>query len=125
MSGAWIAVPARRDCSPAARQWGAVTAFNDGAPPTVTQLLGSVFVGSNQLLGFVDYALLPSRGFALGDYRFNLWTRTGGGNIGIADLAQGEGTFGAVPEPASWALLIAGFGLVGAMARRRRLALAA
>ncbi len=30
---------------------------------------------------------------------------------------------GAVPEPASWAMLIAGFGLVGAMARRRRLAI--
>ena len=28
---------------------------------------------------------------------------------------------GAIPEPASWAMLIAGFGLVGAMARRRRL----
>ena len=27
---------------------------------------------------------------------------------------------GAVPEPASWAMLIAGFGLVGAAARRRR-----
>ena len=31
---------------------------------------------------------------------------------------------GAVPEPASWAMLIAGFGLVGAMARRRRPAMA-
>ena len=30
------------------------------------------------------------------------------------------GTAGAVPEPASWAMLIAGFGLVGAAARRRR-----
>jgi hypothetical protein len=30
-----------------------------------------------------------------------------------------------VPEPASWALLIAGFGLVGAVARRRRVAAAA
>jgi hypothetical protein len=30
-----------------------------------------------------------------------------------------------VPEPASWALLIAGFGLVGAAARRRRVARAA
>lgn len=28
---------------------------------------------------------------------------------------------GAIPEPATWAMLIAGFGLVGAMARRRRL----
>lgn len=30
------------------------------------------------------------------------------------------GTSGAVPEPASWAMMIAGFGLVGAAARRRR-----
>jgi hypothetical protein len=30
---------------------------------------------------------------------------------------------GAVPEPASWAMLIAGFGLVGALARRRRASL--
>ncbi len=33
-------------------------------------------------------------------------------------------TFGAVPEPNSWALLIAGFGLTGATLRRRRAALA-
>ncbi|WP_235902546.1 PEPxxWA-CTERM sorting domain-containing protein [Sandarakinorhabdus oryzae] len=32
---------------------------------------------------------------------------------------------GAVPEPASWAMLIAGFGLVGAVSRRRRGAVAA
>ncbi|WP_310475831.1 PEPxxWA-CTERM sorting domain-containing protein [Sandarakinorhabdus sp.] len=32
---------------------------------------------------------------------------------------------GAVPEPASWAMLIAGFGLVGAAARRRRAVVAA
>lgn len=34
------------------------------------------------------------------------------------DITTGEGTPG-VPEPASWALMIAGFGLVGAAARRR------
>jgi hypothetical protein len=27
---------------------------------------------------------------------------------------------GAVPEPATWAMLLAGFGLVGVSARRRR-----
>lgn len=32
---------------------------------------------------------------------------------------------GDVPEPASWALLITGFGLVGTVARRRRIAIAA
>jgi hypothetical protein len=35
-------------------------------------------------------------------------------------LGRGVMTIGAVPEPASWAMLIAGFGLVGAAARRRR-----
>lgn len=34
------------------------------------------------------------------------------------------GTVTAVPEPAAWAMLIAGFGLVGAVMRRRRIALA-
>jgi hypothetical protein len=37
-----------------------------------------------------------------------------------ATLAPLSPEGGAVPEPASWAMLIAGFGLVGASARRRR-----
>ncbi len=36
-----------------------------------------------------------------------------------------QGNPGGVPEPASWAMLISGFGLVGAVARRRRVAVAA
>lgn len=99
---------------------GTVTAFNQAGPPTVTDILGATFVGDTEIISIVDFGLLPSRGFALGDYRFNLWTRTGGGNTGIADLALGEGTFGAVPEPATWAMLIIGFGLVGSAARRRQ-----
>ena len=35
-----------------------------------------------------------------------------------------RGQLRAVPEPASWALMIAGFGLVGARLRRRRAAFA-
>lgn len=38
--------------------------------------------------------------------------------IGIRDITVGGSAV--IPEPASWALLIAGFGLVGAAARRRR-----
>ena len=36
-----------------------------------------------------------------------------------------QNALGAVPEPASWALMLAGFGVVGAAARRRRTPLAA
>lgn len=39
---------------------------------------------------------------------------------GSAEWAMAQNTFAAVPEPASWAMLITGFGLVGAIARRRR-----
>lgn len=35
-------------------------------------------------------------------------------------LVPYSGAGGAVPEPAAWAMMIAGFGLVGAVARRRR-----
>ncbi|WP_353216896.1 CHRD domain-containing protein [Sandarakinorhabdus sp.] len=35
-----------------------------------------------------------------------------------------RGNLGAVPEPASWAMMIAGFGLVGTSLRRRRAAMA-
>jgi hypothetical protein len=43
----------------------------------------------------------------------------------IGDAGQVVNPPGGIPEPATWAMLIAGFGLVGAAARRRRAALAA
>lgn len=51
--------------------------------------------------------------------------------VAVSDLTAGGvtqalfvpgGETGAIPEPASWVMLITGFGLVGARARRRRLA---
>ncbi len=39
-------------------------------------------------------------------------------------LTAGD-SVGGVPEPASWAMLVAGFGVIGALARRRRIAVAA
>ncbi len=46
---------------------------------------------------------------------------------GVSQLSYGAGTFTAtaVPEPATWGLLIAGFAMVGAASRRRRVGLAA
>jgi hypothetical protein len=61
-------------------------------------------------------------------YNFNAT----GTSFTLTGLASDDGywvgdnfTFGAVPEPANWAMLIAGFGLVGVVARRRRIAVAA
>jgi hypothetical protein len=55
------------------------------------------------------------------------------GNVGAPTCAQmgfdascyGGGGGGGVPEPSTWALMISGFGLAGAMLRRRRATLAA
>lgn len=50
----------------------------------------------------------------------------GPGFVGIFDgTVDGLLNLPTVPEPASWALMITGFGLVGAAARRRRLSVAA
>jgi hypothetical protein len=52
-------------------------------------------------------------------------------SFAVADSGYGAGnytalgTFTVVPEPANWAMLIAGFGLTGAVMRRRRMAIAA
>ncbi len=57
-------------------------------------------------------------------------TATGGGgdivlnNADVAGFGTTAGTAMPIPEPSSWAMLIAGFGLVGATMRRRRLAIA-
>lgn len=42
----------------------------------------------------------------------------------VAAFTLGNVQFGAIPEPESWALMILGFGIVGATARRRRKAFA-
>jgi hypothetical protein len=45
-------------------------------------------------------------------------------DIGLVDGFQGANLFLGTPEPATWTVLIAGFGLVGAVLRRRRAVLA-
>ena len=77
-----------------------------------------IAIAGNILTVKVPLSLLPSTGFLPDRYGFNLWPRLGSG---ISDFAPENATLAAaVPEPAAWGMLIAGFGAGGAMLRRRR-----
>lgn len=55
--------------------------------------------------------------FLTGTFSLNQGSPSGPGvRLTIADIGNG----GVIPEPATWAMLIAGFGLVGSALRRRR-----
>lgn len=82
---------------------------------------GSVTIGGNALSVVVPLALLPSTGFAPNHYAFNIWPRSGpGGFEVISDFAPDNATLAAVPEPASWAMMVGGLGLLGGALRRQR-----
>jgi hypothetical protein len=97
-----------------------------GAATLGGQTLATTISGAD--LGvIVPLALLPTTGFAPGQYGWNLWPRNGvgGNNTQIADFAPNNATLQAIPEPGTWALMLIGFGALGATLRRRRTAMAA
>lgn len=65
---------------------------------------------------------LQSTGFAPRDFQFSLWSQkpTIAGLARNADFAPENSTIAGVPEPATWALMLMGFGLTGALARSTR-----
>jgi hypothetical protein len=84
---------------------------------------------------FIPLSFIPATGpnVTPDDFIFSMWTvstEEGAptGHNAFADIVPDSGmgvTAGGVPEPASWALMITGFGLAGASLRaRRRLGLA-
>ena len=113
--------------------WGPVglgsAVYNAGS---ITDWLFSSSGGAvNKGIGTLEFGVfLPANALANGSYSSNLLY------LGFDDQITGDddnhddmiiritaedfGGQGTVPEPASWAMLIAGFGLVGAMSRRRR-----
>jgi hypothetical protein len=97
--------------------------------------------GPPQVDGGLDGFLLVSKGRTVvgtdpwGSY-FYTFNPTAAGTFQVSFLTGSDDnvgplldnvivTQGVIPEPATWAMLIAGFGLVGTAARRRRIAAAA
>lgn len=97
-----------------------------------TAMLGanalSVLLSGNEFIVSVPVSLLPSTGATPTNYGFNLWPRFGStltGNAQISDFAPNNALLSAngllpVPEPASWMMLLLGFGLIGGLIRYGR-----
>jgi hypothetical protein len=87
----------------------------------------TTLLSGNQFIVSVPLSLLPSTGAAPQNYGFNIWPREGAvvtDNSQITDFAPNNallavnGVF--VPEPASWLMMLLGFGLIGGAMRFRR-----
>jgi uncharacterized protein YhdP len=112
--------------------------FSDVFNFTVTKGVISTFVGSIALLPSLDVTLknvtfdgVPISKISTG--KQELWSlddtqiTAGKHSIGVSGTWGTKGgsysgtlNYAAVPEPAAWAMMIAGFGFVGASMRRRR-----
>jgi hypothetical protein len=93
----------------------------------------TVLLSGNQFIVDVPVSLLTSTGATPQNYGFNIWPRFGAtvtGNGQISDFAPDNALLSAngllpVPEPASWLMMLLGFGLIGGamrIGRRSRIA---
>ena len=96
--------------------------FNDGqmltgtyTPRTNTFLGGSSIVSGGTTFSLIEFSYRRFLGDAV---QANVATPGGDGNDYVGNFRI-SGVAGAVPEPATWGLMIVGFGMVGAAARRR------
>jgi len=98
---------------------GSTANYGASTPPYTVNFTSDFldFSGSSARdLALAIDAINPSVGFAFGSSRFNAGTVTG--NFG-ADVVSGQPQ-GVVPEPASWAMMLFGFGLAGSVLRTQR-----
>lgn len=83
---------------------------------------GSILINGANIKATMRIAAIPSTGFDDANFGYNLWPRVGiPGTAGISDFAPDASVIKAtIPEPASWALMVAGFALAGGAVRRTR-----
>ena len=84
----------------------------------------TVLMSGNQFIVDVPVLLLPSTGATPANYGFNIWPRdpTGAGLGAFSDFAPNNALLSVngilpVPEPASWVMMLLGFGMVGGALR--------
>jgi hypothetical protein len=95
-----------------------------GATNTTTLLSPSaITISGNTISADFSASLLPSTGLAANKYTYNLWPRDtrAAGFAAISDFAPDGSniTLAPVPEPETYAMLVAGLGVIGFLRRRR------
>ena len=96
---------------------GSAASYINSAPPSMVSFTSDFLNFASTTARDISLAInainpsIAATSSGLGDF-----SGTVSGNFG-ADLTSGSA--GGVPEPAAWGLMVVGFGLVGAMARRR------
>ena len=119
-TGTGVIAPFAAQGAPNVRFNQAVRVNKDGTASVAATALTATIAG-NAFSIVVPEALFPSTGFTAERYGWNLWPRTGVGAGTVAtDFSPDDAMLAAVPEPASWALMIAGVGVAGGALRRRR-----
>lgn len=89
--------------------------IGDGLTGDGTGMLQQFFVPTGAIRLVLGFADAPGYNGAPGSYGDNV------GSLAVtSNIISAAGVTGAVPEPATWAMVILGFGVVGAAMRRRK-----